>query len=103
MTAASNTLRRHSRPSRTGSVVIGGIAVVLVANLIGLVLHGDGSNPFVDGWLAVLSDWAAVVLVALAAGRVRATRPDIVLAAAEGEIVRMVTVPVRLAMGIIRV
>jgi len=82
VTAASNTLRRHSRLSRTGSVVIGGIAVVLVANLIGLVLHGDGSNPFVDGWLAVLSDWAAVVLVALAAGRVRATRPDIVLAAA---------------------
>ena len=82
MKPASTAPSRLSRLSTADRVVFGGIAVVLLANLIGLILHGDGINPFVDGWLAVFSNWAAVVLVWLAVARVRLSRPDIVFAAA---------------------
>ncbi|WP_130178937.1 bifunctional diguanylate cyclase/phosphodiesterase [Cryobacterium sp. SO1] len=82
MTSAPTILRPRPHLSRADGVVFGGIAVVLLANLTGLVFHGDGFNPIVERWLAVLSVWAAVVLVWLAVNRVRLTRPDIILAAA---------------------
>ncbi|WP_104163487.1 bifunctional diguanylate cyclase/phosphodiesterase [Cryobacterium sp. N22] len=82
MTSVSTIPRPRPRLSRADYVVFGGIAVLLLANLLGLVFHGGRFNPFVDGWLAVLSDWAAVVLVWLAVNRVRLSRPDIILAAA---------------------
>ena len=71
MTSVSTIPRPQPRLSPADYVVFGGIAVLLLANLIGLVFHGDGFNPFVDGWLAVLSVWVAVVLVWLAVNRVR--------------------------------
>ncbi|TFC01700.1 EAL domain-containing protein [Cryobacterium adonitolivorans] len=82
MRSASSILRSQPRLSRADYVVFGGIAVLLLANLTGLVFQGNGFNPLVHGWLAVLSRWAAVALVWLAVNRVRLTRPDILLAAA---------------------
>jgi len=76
------TTGRHPAPSRTDLVVLCGIAVVLLANLIGLSVHGDGFNIIVDGWMALLSDWAAVILVWLAVRRGTSRQADVTLAAA---------------------
>ena len=82
MKLAFLTAGRRPALSRIDLVVLHGIALVLIANLIGLALHGDGFNVVVDGWMALLSDWAAVTLVWLAVYRGTSRRPDVVLAAA---------------------
>ena len=82
MKLAFLTTGRHPAPSRTDLVVLCGIAVVLLANLIGLSVHGDGFNIIVDGWMALLSDWAAVILVWLAVRRGTSRQADVTLAAA---------------------
>ncbi|MET0954880.1 MAG: EAL domain-containing protein [Cryobacterium sp.] len=82
MKLASTPVRPAPRFSRNDAVIVAGVAVVLLANLIGLVFHGDGYNPVVDGSLPIFSDWAAVVLVWLAVQRSPSRRLHVVLAAA---------------------
>ncbi|MEB0000956.1 diguanylate cyclase [Cryobacterium sp. RTS3] len=49
---------------------------------IGLLLHGDGANPFVDVWLSGLTQWVPVVVFFAAAWRTHFARWDVLLAAA---------------------
>jgi len=79
---ASTPVRPAPRFSRSDAVIVAGVAVVLLANLIGLVFHGDGYNPVVDGSLPIFSDWAAVILVWLAVQRSRSCPRHVLLAAA---------------------
>ena len=82
MKLASTPVRPAPRFSRSDAVIVAGVAVVLLANLIGLVFHGDGYNPVVDGSLPIFSDWAAVILVWLAVQRSRSCPRHVLLAAA---------------------
>ncbi|PXA68176.1 putative bifunctional diguanylate cyclase/phosphodiesterase [Cryobacterium arcticum] len=82
MKLASTPVRPAPRFSRSDGVIVAGVAVVLLANLIGLIFHGGGYNPVVDGSLPIFSDWAATVLVWLAVQRSPSRRLHVVLAAA---------------------
>ncbi|WP_297371854.1 EAL domain-containing protein, partial [Cryobacterium sp.] len=72
---------RSRRQVWTDRVLVTIIVAVLVAYLVGLLFHGEGTNLLVDRWLALFADWAAVLLVSLAWVRVRRSRPDITCAA----------------------
>ncbi|WP_166785586.1 putative bifunctional diguanylate cyclase/phosphodiesterase [Cryobacterium cryoconiti] len=63
---------------RIGALTL--MLVLVVAYAVGLALKGDGFSPLVDGWLAMLSVWAPV-LVGITALR-RAARGNIVVALA---------------------
>jgi diguanylate cyclase (GGDEF)-like protein len=54
---------------------------LVAAYTIGLLLHGDGTNPLVDIWLGELTQWVPAAVFWLAAARTGFRRPDVLLAA----------------------
>ncbi|WP_392544115.1 putative bifunctional diguanylate cyclase/phosphodiesterase [Oryzobacter telluris] len=58
------------------------MAPLLVVYVVGLALHGDGFEPFVDGWLGTMTQCVPALLCWVAAARVGFRRAEVVLGAA---------------------
>ncbi|TFC05529.1 EAL domain-containing protein [Cryobacterium adonitolivorans] len=58
------------------------VSALVIVYFVGLLLHGDGANPFVDVWLCGLTQWGPVVVFFVAAWRTHFARRDVLLAAA---------------------
>ena len=67
-------------PFRIGALTL--MLVLVVAYALGLTLKTDAFSPLVDGWLAMLSVWAPVLVGIAAVYRVRARYVEVTLATA---------------------
>lgn len=67
----SRTLHLTSQGWSAPRMAVWTMWMLLGVFLVGLLVHGEGFNPFVDGWLGLLATWAPVVVCWMVAVRAR--------------------------------